>query len=999
MHDPQLSCLVPAGSVLLQFRQSTCNSRPLEQDEYREVHYRNQLFLSSSPESELFQSKLTSITPNPRLLDWEPLQNSPVPSFFSPEAFSTPKITIESRISIPSPPLLPDDVPSISDECSSPLSDTASSPVKNSLLSFGIIGALRSGECGKVLLGHSGGPSGARTLHAIKVLRKDGLDRYGVEEVKRELRTLRVIAEVSRLQEDSVQGVGFLQTMSESFQNDRYVVIVSDYLPVSLAEPKTAARFRLEASSPINGLSVSASLPLVFPSACLQCDSANTMASFRLLAAELVLALRFLHQNGIIHQDVKPGNVMVSAEGHIVLGDFGASAALPFSMEYDDFPVGSSADASATKMYQPVVLQGDDIVTFTPRYAAPELLCRNDADLVVYDERVDWFSCGVVLYELATGALPFQADLLKEIPQSRRSVGDFSLAFGDLERLINATIGCEHASLEAFLKALLAHHASDRLSGEDVKLHPFFDPVSSLWDEISAMEHPPLPCPTLPFLESDISSSTSGGTLKDLQPLCMEDSMVIDDLFREAGLRITCSSDNAKCSSNDGARAVEEEANLDGLKYGAAFDVNPAGSPNLGCALDHKHRSSIEDISEIQPFPSTASIIFPSKEQPFPAGPSSSQATKDPLTTRSPRARRLVPSFCSVHDSGVDMSCDADISSSLEADMSTNIDFEEVTMMDMSRNIPSPVQQYETMLSPSLAYERLLLPQSTKQRQPLRAIRNEISRTSLPRSPTTSTARRSTRHMRKFDLAGSCSTISEDKPSGSPRNRRLSEPIPSPRSRSTNNRVQRPSIPPVSHSNNTRASASPLVTIGPSNPNRPRRSSLPVQYKGHTTPKGYAKRTSFAAYRGVPDEFGVASSPRSRRISESWTLEEELTISVLNAMDFPRDIRHFEDPAAGRSTMPRSRRDSYLGGARRATLSVFGSIRGRDSCPADTERITPIVPQAAIEVPQTQKRRLSILTKRQKPTSLLPSQTETGPSSPRKALGGFFKRLKRLSGL
>ncbi|KAK1236244.1 hypothetical protein PQX77_000506 [Marasmius sp. AFHP31] len=939
------------------------------------------------------------MTPNPCLLEWEPLQSSPVPSFFSPEAFSTPKIPIESRISIPSSPLLPDDVPSISDECPSPLSGTASSPVKNSLLSFDIIGALRAGECGKVLLGHSGGQSRARSLHAIKVLRKDGLDRYGVEEVKRELRTLRVIAEKSRLQTGYVRGVEFLQTMSESFQNNQYVVVVSDYHPVSLAEPKMAARLRLETTSPINGLSASASLPLAFPSTCLQRDSASTMASFRLLAAELVLALRFLHQNGIIHQDVKPGNIMVSAEGHIVLGDFGASAALPFSMEYNDFPVGSSTDASATKTYRPVVLQGDDIVTFTPRYAAPELLCRNDADLVVYDERVDWFSCGVVLYELATGTLPFQADLLKEIPQSRRSVGDFSLAFGDLERLVNATIGCEHASLEAFLKALLAHRASDRLSGEDVKLHSFFDSVSSSWDEISAMEHPPLPCPALPFLESDISSSTSGGTLKDLQPLCMEDSLVIDDLFREAGLRITCSIDNAKCSSNDGTRAVENEAKLDGLKYGVAFDVNSAHSPNSGRALDHKHESSIEDTSEIQPFPSTASIIFPPREQPFPSRPSPLQATNDPFTTRSPRARRLVPSFCSVHDSGVDMSCDADVSSSLEADMSTNIDFEEVTMTDVSRNIPSPVQQRETMFGPSLAYEKLLLPQSTKQRQPLRAIPNENSRTFLPRSPSTSTARRSTRHMRKFNLTGSCSTISEGKPSGLPRNRRLSEPVPLPRSSGRNNHVQRPPIPPISHYSNTRASASPLVTTGPSNPKRTRRCSLPVQYSGHTTPKGYAKPTSFAAYRGVPDEFGVASSPRSRRISESWTLEEELTISVLNAMDFPRDTRYREDSAAGRSTVPRSRRDSYFGSARRATLSAFGSVRRRDSCPADTEHVTPIAPQGAIEVPQTRKRRLSILTKRQKATPSLPSQMETGPSSPRKALGGFFKKLKRLSGL
>ncbi|KAF9261723.1 kinase-like protein, partial [Marasmius fiardii PR-910] len=115
------------------------------------------------------------------------------------------------------------------------------------------------------------------------------------------------------------------------------------------------------------------------------------------------LALRFLHYNGIVHQDVKPANVMVSPEGHIVLSDFGASTTLPFSLDYDDFPVSYAPAISTSKTYHPVVLQGNDVVTFTPSYAAPELMRRNDVDLVIYDERVDWFSFGALLYELATG--------------------------------------------------------------------------------------------------------------------------------------------------------------------------------------------------------------------------------------------------------------------------------------------------------------------------------------------------------------------------------------------------------------------------------------------------------------------------------------------------------------------------------------------------------------------------------------------------------------------
>lgn len=100
-----------------------------------------------------------------------------------------------------------------------------------SISCFDLIGTVGCGSYGKVLLGNlSSETTGSSSLHAIKVLRKRDMHRDGVEEVKRELRALRWIADTIKYNDathsQTIQGVSFLQKMSETFQNDNYVFIV-----------------------------------------------------------------------------------------------------------------------------------------------------------------------------------------------------------------------------------------------------------------------------------------------------------------------------------------------------------------------------------------------------------------------------------------------------------------------------------------------------------------------------------------------------------------------------------------------------------------------------------------------------------------------------------------------------------------------------------------------------------------------------------------------------
>ncbi|XP_020664229.2 ribosomal protein S6 kinase alpha-2 isoform X2 [Pogona vitticeps] len=168
--------------------------------------------------------------------------------------------------------------------------------------------------------------------------------------------------------------------------------------------------------------------------------------------AELALALDHLHVLGIIYRDLKPENILLDEEGHIKITDFGLSKE---AIDHDKRAYSFCG---------------------TIEYMAPEVVNRRG-----HTQSADWWSFGVLMFEMLTGSLPFQGKDRKET----------------MALILKAKLGMpQFLSLEAqsLLRALFKRNPSNRLGAgfdgvEEIKRHPFFATID--WNKLYRKEIKP----------------------------------------------------------------------------------------------------------------------------------------------------------------------------------------------------------------------------------------------------------------------------------------------------------------------------------------------------------------------------------------------------------------------------------------------------------------------------------------------------------------------------
>nr|AML77891.1 putative LOV domain-containing protein [Phyla dulcis] len=265
----------------------------------------------------------------------------------------------------------------------------------------------------------------------------------------------------------------FLPALYASFQTKTHICLITDYCP-------GGELFLLLDRQPTKVLKEDAA---------------------RFYAAEVIVALEYLHCQGIIYRDLKPENVLLQNNGHVALTDFDLSCLTSCKPqllipEINEKKKHQKGQQSPIFMAEP--MRASNSFVGTEEYIAPEIITGAG-----HTSAVDWWALGILLYEMLYGYTPFRG--------KTRQKTFANILHKDLKFPRSKEVSLHGKQL---MYRLLHRDPKNRLGSREganeVKQHPFFRGVN--WALVRCMNPPMLDAPLFKEKEVDVDPE-----LEDLQ--------------------------------------------------------------------------------------------------------------------------------------------------------------------------------------------------------------------------------------------------------------------------------------------------------------------------------------------------------------------------------------------------------------------------------------------------------------------------------------------------